>query len=361
MTVRYALVGAGTMGQEHIRNINLIDGAEVVAIADPNDAMREKAQQTAGPNCAAYSSYHDMLSTGGFDALLVASPNHTHHPIMMDIMEAGHPILCEKPLGITAHECEQIEAKANALNVPVWVAMEYRYMPPVTRLVEEVRAGTAGNVRMLSIREHRYPFLSKVGDWNRYEENTGGTLVEKCCHFFDLMRLVLQANPVRVFASGSLDVNHLNESHLSRPADMIDNAFVIVDFDSGARSMLDLCMFAEGSRWQESISATGELARVDALIPGPARFSETGATVPAELAVSARADMVERRETIALDPAVLHAGDHYGSTFYQHQKFIEMVRNGGKPEVSIRDGLYAVKVGAAAEVSAKTGQAVDLA
>ncbi len=361
MTVRYALVGAGTMGQEHIRNINLIDGAEVVAVADPNDTMREKARETAGPGCQAYTSHQAMLDRGGIDALLVASPNHTHHPVMLDILDAGLPILCEKPLGISVDECTEIEATANAKGVPVWVAMEYRFMPPVTRLVEEVRAGTAGTIRMLSIREHRYPFLGKVGSWNRYQQNTGGTLVEKCCHFFDLMRLVLQSDPVRVYASGSTDVNHHDEENLDQPADMIDNAFVIVDFASGARAMLDLCMFAEGSQWQESISATGNIARIDAYIPGPARFSANGSSLPAELAISVRADKIERREQLALDPSVLLAGDHYGSTFYQHQKFIEMVRNGGTPEVSLRDGLVAVKVGAAAEESVRTGQAVALA
>ena len=46
--------------------------------------------------------------------------------------------------------------------------------------------------------EPRFPFLRKVGDWNRFNRNTGGTLVEKCCHFFDLMNLVVPGNPKRV-------------------------------------------------------------------------------------------------------------------------------------------------------------------
>jgi hypothetical protein len=72
---------------------------------------------------------------------------------------------------------------------PIWVAMEYRYMPPIARFRELAEGGT-GRHRMLTIREHRFPFLEKVGDWNRFNRNTGGTLVEKCCHFFDLMRLI---------------------------------------------------------------------------------------------------------------------------------------------------------------------------
>lgn len=50
-------------------------------------------------------------------------------------------------------------------------------------------------------------------NWNRFNANTGGTLVEKCCHFFDLMRLFAGANPVRVMASGAIDVNHKDETY----------------------------------------------------------------------------------------------------------------------------------------------------
>ena len=65
--------------------------------------------------------------------------------------------------------------------------MEYRYIPSVSRLIEEVDGGRVGKQGpvMVSIREHRFPFLQKVGDWNRFSIRTGGTLVEKCCHFFE--------------------------------------------------------------------------------------------------------------------------------------------------------------------------------
>ena len=100
---------------------------------------------------------------------------------------------------------------------------------------------------MVAIREHRFPFLTKVDDWNRFSANTGGTLVEKCCHFFDLMNLILRNAPWRVMASGAQDVNHLDERYDGRTPDILDNAFVIVDYPSGARALLDLCMFAEAT------------------------------------------------------------------------------------------------------------------
>jgi predicted dehydrogenase len=149
--------------------------------------------------------------------------------------------------------------------------MEYRYMPPVAHLLREAQAATGG-VKMLTIREHRFPFLQKVGDWNRFNRNSGGTLVEKCCHFFDLMRLVAGCNPVRVMASGGQAVNHLDEVYDGQQSDIWDHAYVIVDFESGMRAMLELCMFAEGSRYQEEISAVGPKGKIECLVPGPGRF-----------------------------------------------------------------------------------------
>lgn len=125
---------------------------------------------------------------------------------------------------------------------------------------------------MLTIREHRFFFLEKVGDWNRFNRNTGGTLVEKCCHFFDLTRLIAGCNPVRMMASGGQSVNHLEEVHDGQTSDIWDNAFVVVDFENGLRTMLELCMFAEGLRYQEEIRAVGPKGKIECLIPGAGRF-----------------------------------------------------------------------------------------
>ena len=85
---------------------------------------------------------------------------------------------------------------------------------------------------------HRFPFLEKVNNWNRFNENSGGTFVEKCCHFFDLMRLILRSDPVRVMASAGQEVNHLGEIYNGRPADIWDCGYVLVDFVNGTRAML---------------------------------------------------------------------------------------------------------------------------
>lgn len=357
-TLRYAIIGSGMMGHEHLRNIALLGDARVVAVSDPDTAMRESAQALAGEGCRAFVDHRALIDADLADAYLIASPNHTHAAILKDVLPAGKPILVEKPLGVTAAECRDVVSAAEG-RAPVWVAMEYRYMPPLQRLMREVEAGATGQTRMITIREHRFPFLRKVGDWNRFSANTGGTLVEKCCHFFDLMRLLARSEAVRVYASGGMDVNFLDEDYGGRRPDVLDNAFVIVDFANGVRAMLDLCMFAEGSYWQEHISVVGDRARIDALIPGPARFSPDGRERRSEIVVSPRDTKIERREEVEVDHAILAAGDHHGSTFFQHRRFADMVRNGGTPEVTLEDGLKSVSIGAAAEESARTGRAIE--
>ncbi|OUS08457.1 oxidoreductase [Rhodobacterales bacterium 52_120_T64] len=361
MTIRYGLIGSGMMGQEHIRNLNLLDGAEVVAIADPDERMRNLSVKTSGGSAKAFSSYTDMLTADICDAYVIVAPNDTHHAILLDILPKNKPILCEKPLCTTSADCRDIIIKTQNRSAPTWVAMEYRYMPPVQRLLEEVRKGTTGTPQMMAIREHRFPFLPKVGDWNRFSNRTGGTLVEKCCHFWDLMRLTLQSDPVRVYASAAMNVNHVDERYDGEIPDIIDNAIVTVEFENGARGMLDLCMFAEGSYWQEVISVTGAAARVEACVPGPARFTKDGAERASQIVISDRASKLVTTEDIAVDEAILQAGDHHGSSFFQHQKFLDLVSSGqGQPEVTLEDGLWSVRVGEAAELSARTGQAINL-
>ncbi len=360
--LRYGLIGAGMMGQEHVRNVALVEGAGVTAVADPDEEMRNRTCRLAGPECKPFADYRALLAEDPCDAYLIAAPNDLHYPILLHALATGKPILCEKPLCTRSQDAADVVRRAAGRGTPVWVAMEYRYMPPIERMLKAVRAGDAGAPRMMSIREHRYPFLDKVGDWNRFAARTGGTLVEKCCHFWDLMRLGLAADPVRVYASGAQDVNHLDERPGGRRPDVLDNAFAVVEFEGGLRGMLDLCMFAEGSRWQETVAVVGDAARLEARVPAPARFAAPGTRQEAEFSVASRATRVETSETVPVDPRILHAGDHHGATFFQHERFRDLVaRGGGDPEVGLEDGYWAVLVGEAAEESARSGRAVELA
>jgi len=358
--IKYGIVGCGMMGQEHIRNIALLPGAEIAAIHDPDAQMRASAAALV-PGALATDSLADLLAVEALDCVLIASPNHLH-VAQMDQIAATRPLplLVEKPLYTDPADAARIAAFGQRYPAPIWVAMEYRYMPPIARLIAEAEAATGG-IKMLTIREYRFPFLPKVGAWNRFNRFSGGTLVEKCCHFFDLMRLILKSEPVRVMASAGQAVNHLDEAYDGRVPDVWDNAYVIVDFASGARAMLELCMFAEGAEYQEQIAAVGPAGLIECFVPGPGRFwpQDRPAPVP-QLVISPRAPKGPRRIELPVDAALLAAGDHNGSTFYQHERFLQVVRAGARPEVTLTDGAQAVAIGLAAQRAAETGRPVAI-
>jgi predicted dehydrogenase len=360
-TLRYGIIGSGMMGREHIRNLAIIEGSVVAAVSDPDAEQRALSSAAAG-GCRTYDDHRALLADESVQALVIASPNDTHSAILHDIFAHPRklPVLVEKPVCTDIAHAAGLAAAAARHPAPIWVAMEYRYMAPVAELINEVRAGTAGTLRMLTIREHRFPFLAKVGDWNRFSARTGGTLVEKCCHFFDLMRVIVGDEPVRLYASGGVDVNHLDERYGGQAPDILDNAMVIIDFRSGVRAHLDLCMFAEGSYWQEQIAATGDRARVECFVPGPARFWPGGAEREAEIEISPREPKGPLRRKVHVDETVLKAGDHHGATYYQHQGFRRAVLEGGPVEVTMQDGLLAVAIGLAAELSVREKRAVGI-
>ena len=169
------------------------------------------------------------------------------------------------------------------------------------------------------------------------------------------MRLITGSEPVRIFASGAQDVNHLDERIDGEKPDIIDNAYVVVDFENGVRAMLDLCMFAEASRDQEEIAAIGDQGKVECGIPSSQLI--IGKRQPVE-----RMGIVLplQRETVPVDPDLLEIGHHNGATHFQHERFLRMILQGGKPEITVEDGLRAVVMGEAAERSIMDGMPVSV-
>lgn len=344
--LRYGIIGTGMMGIEHITNIALLDDAEVTAISDPHEGSRNWATSTLTHDVAVYEDHRDLLASGKVDALVIASPNFTHAAILDDVWQTDLHVLCEKPLCTTWDDTRAVTERASAHKGVFWVGMEYRYMPPVTRFVSEVHGGAVGTLRMLSIREHRFPFLQKIGDWNRFSRNTGGTLVEKSCHYFDMMRHVTQAEPVRIYASGGQDVNHLDERYDGEVPDILDNAFVIVDFDNGVRACHDLCMFAEGSRNQEELSAVGDTGKAECHIPD------------GNVLLGTRNPKQVETVHVAVDETLLKAGYHHGASYFQHRDFADAIRNRTRAKVDAEDGMKAVAMGLAAHRSIEEGRPV---
>jgi predicted dehydrogenase len=356
--IRFGVIGSGMMGCEHLRNIEALPGATVVALSDPDERSRaDGVDAVEGRDVTVYDDHRAMLERSDLDAVVVATPNFTHRSVLESVWDTELHVMIEKPMCTTVGDCLEVRRRAEEHPGLVWVGLEYRYLPAVDRLVRAVRDGAVGTPVMAAIREHRFPFLVKVGNWNRFNRYTGGTLVEKCCHFFDLMNLVLPGRPTTVMASGGHDVNHLDESYDGERPDMLDNAFVVVEYDSGARALLDLCMFAEGSRFEQEIAVTGVAGKVEALVPG---FMEVSRGRRPEFVSGRREDWTAAVDVVGDDDRVRYQGGHHGASYLEHVDFCDAIRSGAPPTVTVDDGLWSVALGAAAQQSIAEHRPVPL-
>ena len=369
--LRYGIIGCGSMGREHIENLaamgNEGGGARVTAIADPHAASREAALALCRDAPQVFEDHRALLASGLCDAVVIATPNHTHAEMMRDALATPLHILVEKPLVTRIDDGLDLLARAAGRRSGiVWVAQEYRYMPPVAEMIRMAHGGSVGRIQQVAIREHREPFYPKVGDWNRFSANTGGTLVEKCCHYFNLMDLVLGERPLRMYASGGQRVNHLDERYDGpegpRTPDILDSAYAILEYPSGARAMLDLCMYAENSVDNEHITVVGDEGKLESLLPSltlrHSRREDWGRRQAwGQPSGTARGVSVRR----VWDTGIKYAGHHFGASYIEHQRFAAAIRAGRPAEIGLEEGLRAVATGLAAHKSIDEGRVVALA
>jgi myo-inositol 2-dehydrogenase / D-chiro-inositol 1-dehydrogenase len=362
--IRYGIIGCGSMGREHILNLLSTDDCQITALQDPHKPSIDASLallRSASVQPKVFDSVSALLDSGLCDAVVVGTPNFTHAGILREVLAADVHLLAEKPLVTSMEDGLDLVKRGKGRKKVTWVAQEYRYMPPVAELIRLAHAGECGTLHQVAIREHREPFYPKVGDWNRFTQNTGGTLVEKCCHYFNLMDHILSEQPFKVFASGGQRVNHLDEQYGGKTPDILDSAFVIVEYPSGARASLDLCMFAENSVDNEVISAVGSEGKLESLIPSltlrVGRREDWGKREVWGQPSGTGRGVATRR---VWDTNIRYAGQHFGASWIEHQKFAKAIREGLPAEISLEEGLRSVATGFAAHRSIATGQAVLL-
>jgi hypothetical protein len=162
------------------------------------------------------------------------------------------------------------------------------------------------------------------------------------------MRFIIGSEPTGVIASAGQNVNHLDERYHGQTPDIWDNAYVVFDFANGARAMLDLCMFAEGSRHSEELAVIGDKAKVECLLPQ--NIVTHGNRETWDVA----------QENIHVPEEILKAGYHSGATYHQNKAFLAAIRGECEVPVTALDGHRAVAMGVAAQMAATEKRRVDM-
>ena len=110
--IKYAIIGAGCMGQEHILNIGIIDDAEVVALCDTSEQSIKDSLELLNNEVAIFNDYNDLIDANIANAFIIATPNFTHIDVLKDVMKSEVHLLIEKPLCTTVKDCKEFEKLA---------------------------------------------------------------------------------------------------------------------------------------------------------------------------------------------------------------------------------------------------------
>ncbi|MDA0630662.1 MAG: Gfo/Idh/MocA family oxidoreductase, partial [Proteobacteria bacterium] len=245
---RYGVIGTGMMGREHLRAILQLDQAVITGICDSRPeslalAEAEFAVRGLAPPTR-FASAEAMALAEQVDALFICTPNFTHRAVFDQVAPSGKPVFLEKPMATTLADALYLAEQCRHYPAPIQVGMQYRFKSQYQLALNALAAGNIGAVHMISLCEYRPPFLGKVNEWNKFTEYSGGTLVEKCCHYFDLLNRIAGSLPARVYASGGRAVNFLDFEREGKRSDIDDHAMVIVEYENGIRGQFTLNMFA---------------------------------------------------------------------------------------------------------------------
>ncbi|MHB9025336.1 MAG: Gfo/Idh/MocA family protein [Armatimonadota bacterium] len=139
--MKVAMIGCGGIAQAHLHCIHEA-GDELVAAVDSNPQQAGKAAGAHGGQ--AMATVAEMLQVARPDAVIVATPPNVHRAVVSEVLDAGIPVLCEKPLAHTVDDCEALVAMAERAGVPAYVAYCHRFNPAARFMREKVRDGSLG-------------------------------------------------------------------------------------------------------------------------------------------------------------------------------------------------------------------------
>jgi predicted dehydrogenase len=218
MTLRVALIGAGHMGANHARVVGQIDECELVAIAEPDRAAGDRVARRA--KVPMYTDFEEMLRRERPDGVAIAVPTGLHRPVTEACVAAGAHVLVEKPIALRSSDAIAMIDAARAADRRLRVGHTERFNPAVVALRARLQEGQAG--RLLQVVARRMsPFQPHVKDH--------GVVLDLGTHDLDVMRFLLRAEPVRVFA--------MSRRHITTAYD--DLTLGLIEFDDRTVGLLE--------------------------------------------------------------------------------------------------------------------------
>jgi len=227
------VIGSGRAGMIHAVNFaKNVPGARIVAVVDPVKEAADAACKTLGISTS-YSSYEQALENKEIDAYVIVSPTKYHKDAAVAIAREGKHILCEKPMAMTAQECDEMIAASQKGGGVLQIAFMRRFDKGFMRAKDIVESGAIGDVVMVRSNT-RGPSIPQP--WMYDIKKSNGPLAEVSSHDIDTLRWFTGSEFSSVYAIGG---NYRCPDAKEEFPDFYDNVIVAASFKNGMQGMID--------------------------------------------------------------------------------------------------------------------------
>jgi len=245
--LRWGIVGTGMIAGVFAKGLAQAKRGVRAAVASRNPATAQAfAAAQAIPK--AYGSYGALLADPEVDAVYVATPHPCHREVVLAAAAAGKHVLCEKPMGVTPHECREMIAAAEAAGVVLLEAFMYRVHPQTVLIQETLAKGRIGRPKLV-----RSSFCYGMGDgaYNvRLDKSLrGGGLYDVGCYCINFSRMVAGEEPDDVAAVWTV----------GEKTGVDESLAAALHFPSGLVAQFDVCIRCAGSAFAEVVGTDGSL------------------------------------------------------------------------------------------------------
>ena len=253
--VRYGIIGLGNQGSSYM--LGLFDGGKIVdgyvsAVCDINPAKMEAVKaKTKNENVAYFADYKEMLDSGLCDAVLIEVPHYQHPEMVIECLNRGIHVICEKPAGVYAKQVKEMNAVAEKSDALFGMMFNQRTNCVYRKMREMIAAGEIGELQRVTwiITDwYRTQYYYDSGNWRAtWEGEGGGVLFNQCPHQLDLVQWVVGKLPK--YVNGFCQYGKWHDIEVE------DDVTAYFEYDNGATGMF--------------ITTTGET-------PGTNRFEVSG-------------------------------------------------------------------------------------
>lgn len=336
--VRYAVIGAGSRGQAHLRAINEILDIEVVAVCDINERRLQQGAALARTKPDTYTDYKRLVERKDIDAVIIVAPDYLHAEMARAAFSNGKHVLTEKPMATSLADADSMIAASGRAGKVLQVGLQLRYTGLYLTAARELKEGRIGELKYISANLYRGDWANwkRVAPedredrrWYIWKKYTGGTFVDLVGHDFDIFHMLTGSVPRSVYAIGGLAIYQDGR-------DTMDHAHAAIEYASGVRLGFALNMFAPENRQSREMWLVGDKGTL---------YCSAG-----------RSQVAFRdRENGQETPVEVVKTD---GTIEQHKAFIQSIRTGQPPYPDGRTGRNALKASLVAERSVAEGRAI---